>query len=256
MFDPLSVLVLVAIIAGSVIGVVIFHVFAQTLLGSLAARFQRWLAERGKPPLLPKKFHGRLGGTSGTQNGQHYCGFVSRHHLAEGGLDCPLCHWHIADAGDFSKVYRVPFDGRENECVVCPGEREVDQGRRVACQAILLASPDTEHGDHLNTKGEVDAYAPDPPEFYRFVRTDADASLREKWGSDAKGGGDDVVLAPEDPAARLKATEDAKAKAREEALAAGALPEIADAIAIGARPVKSETDTPTAVLPTVKEPKP
>jgi hypothetical protein len=256
MFDSVSVLVIVAILAGSLVGAVIFHVFAQTLLDSLAARFRRWLADRGKAPLLPAKYHGRLGGTSGEKNGQHYCGFVSRHHLAEGGLDCPLCQWHIADAGDFSKVYRVAFDGRENECVVCPGEREVENGRRVACQAILLASPDTEHGDHLNDKGEVDAYAPDPPEFFRFVRTDADAGLREKWGADAKSDGGDAVLAPEDPIARAKASLDAYAKAKDDARAAaqavGAPPEVAEALAIGARPAKSENQVPTAVLPTVK----
>lgn len=251
MFDSISVLAILILIVGSVVGAVVLHVFAQALLDSLAARFRRWWA--GRVPPLPAKYRGRLGGTSGTANGQHYCGFVSRHHLAEGGLDCPLCKWRIAEAGDFSKVYVTEFDGRPNECIVCPGEREVEDGRRVACQAILLASPDTEHGDHLNAKGEVDAYAPDPPEFFRFVRTDADASLREKWGADAKNGGDDVVLLTNDPLARLKAAEDAKAAAKAEALAAGAPPEIAEALAIGARPVKPESETPTAVLPTVKE---
>lgn len=253
MFDPLFVMFIAVLVAGSVVGAVVIHVFAHEALDALAERFRRWWAGRREVPPLPEKFWGRLGGTNGEANGQHYCGFVSRHHLAEGGLDCPLCKWHIADAGDFSKVYVADFDGRKNECVVCPGEREVENGRRVACQAILLASPDTEHGDHLNAKGEVDAYAIDPPEYYRFVRTDAAAALREKWGADAKDGGSDVVLLTNDPLARAKAAADAKAKAHAEALAAGAPPEIAEALAIGARPKKPESETPTAVLPTVKE---
>jgi hypothetical protein len=238
MSDPLTVFYVGVLLVGSLVGAVILHVFAHTFLSALAARLHRWAANRGKVPLLPAKYLGRLGGT-GTDSGQHYCGFVSRHHLAEGGLDCPLCQWHIADAGDFSKVYRVMFDGRENECVICPGEREVENGRRVACQAVLLASPDTEHGDHLNDKGEVDPYAPDPPEYFRFVRTDADA----------KDGGNGAVLLPEDPAARAKAAADAKTAARAEALAAGAPPEVAEAIGIGARPAKTESPTPPERTP-------
>jgi hypothetical protein len=251
MFENLAVLMLVALVGGIVVGAVIVSAISHAALDVLAARFKRWRVNH-RPPPLPAKFRGRLGGTSGTADGQHHCAFVSRHHLAEGGLDCPLCKWRVADAGDFSKVYVTEFDGRENECVVCPGEREVETGRRVACQAILLASPDTEHGDHLNDKGEVDPYAPDPPEYFRFVRTDPDAALREKWGADAKNGGDDVVLAPESPKERAKAVDAAKAQARAEALAAGAPPEVVDAVAIGARPVKP-SESPTVALPTVKE---
>lgn len=120
----------------------------------------------------------------GQTHGQHQVWPVSRHHLAEGGLQCPLCETVVA-AGDFSHVYRTMVDGRENEVLLCQGRRIVEGNREVPCNTTLLASPDTEHGDHLNDKGEVDAYAVDPPEYYRFVRVAAGQALREKWGVNA-----------------------------------------------------------------------
>jgi hypothetical protein len=134
--------------------------------------------------------------------GQHQTFFVSRHHLAEGGLECPLCH-EIIPAGNFTGVYRTMVDGRENEVIICQGKRKVEGVREVKCETMLIASPDTEHGDHLNDKGEVDAHAPDPPDYYRFVRAPADQALREKWGvTAAPGEGGSVVVTepkPENP---------------------------------------------------------
>jgi hypothetical protein len=118
----------------------------------------------------------------GGGHGQHQTAFVSRHHLAEGGLQCPLCHTTI-QAGDFTGVRDYVVDGRVNEGVVCQGEREVGD-RVVACATILLASPDTEHGDHLGDDGQVDAKGEDPPAYYTFVRTSSLQALREKWGVD------------------------------------------------------------------------
>lgn len=113
-------------------------------------------------------------------HGQHQTAFVSRHHLAEGGLMCPLCQTSIP-SGDFTGVKEYIVDGHTNEGVVCQGEREVGD-RMVACATILLASPDTEHGDHFNDDGTITAQGADPPAFYRFVRCSPLQSLREKWG--------------------------------------------------------------------------
>jgi hypothetical protein len=121
----------------------------------------------------------------GEGHGKHQTIFVSRHHLAEGGLECPICNRRI-EAGDFSHVQRTLVDGQENECIVCQGEREVENGRMVPCKTVLLASPDTEHGDHLDADGKVDPKGYDPPEYFRFVRAPADQHLREKWGVDAR----------------------------------------------------------------------
>jgi hypothetical protein len=116
----------------------------------------------------------------GSGHGQHQTAFVSRHHLAEGGVTCPICQTVIA-SGDFSGVKEYMVDGRANEGIVCQGEREVGD-RVVACAMILLASPDTEHGDHLDGAGKVDAKGVDPPEYYTFVRASPLQALREKWG--------------------------------------------------------------------------
>lgn len=163
--------------------------------GSFYRRFRDdWDRLRGRTPWLPRM---RQMSLLGSTHGQHTTAFVSRHHLAEGGLNCPLCEARVADAGDFSQVYRTIVDGRENECIICPGEREIGD-RMVPCATILLASPDTEHGDHLNDAGVVDPNGADPPEYYRFRRCSADQALREKWGVEVKddGRGDIVTAGP------------------------------------------------------------
>jgi hypothetical protein len=137
------------------------------------------LFRRKKPPQV-------LTVLSNSASGQHQTCFVSRHHLASGGLTCPLCQMVIA-AGDFTGVKDYVVDGRLNEGVVCQGEREIGD-RMEPCRSILLASPDTEHGDHLGANGEVDPNGEDPPEYYRFVRVGALQALREKWGVEVKDG--------------------------------------------------------------------
>lgn len=111
--------------------------------------------------------------------------FVSRHDLAECGLTCPLCRNVAAERGDFSKVMRAIVDGQENEVLQCPAKRIVEEGREVNCGTWLIASPDTEHGDHLGDEGEVVADgSADRPEFFRFKRITAAQALREQWGMD------------------------------------------------------------------------
>lgn len=155
-----------------------------------------WTRFRGGVPWLPGR---RQLSLLGATHSQHTTAFVSRHHLAEGGLSCPLCQTRVADAGDFSRVYRVIADGRENECMVCTGERELGDGRMVPCGTLLLASPDTEHGDHLNDAGAVDGKGTDPPSYYLFVRVGAEQALREKWGMEIASGTDgDLVAANAD----------------------------------------------------------
>lgn len=124
--------------------------------------------------------------------------FVSRHALAEGGLECPFCRTTYP-SGDFSRVYQLRIDGRPNEVVKCIGRRIVEDGREVDCGSLLAASPDTEHGDHLNDDGTVDHLGVhDPDEFYVFRRAPADQYLREKWGMETRDGGDGKVDVPDD----------------------------------------------------------
>ncbi len=121
----------------------------------------------------------------GEAHGESDLMFVSRHDLAECGLTCPLCQTLAAERGDFSGVRRMLVNGQENEVVRCPGNRIVEDDRLVPCQAWLVASPDTEHGDHLDNDGKVSTTGDhDEPEFYRFKRITADQALREKWGLD------------------------------------------------------------------------
>lgn len=144
---------------------------------------------RGEVPWLDREVQLLSGG-----HAQHQAIFVSRHHLAEGGLECPLCK-ETYPSGDFGMVYRTMVDGRENEVIVCRGRRIIEDGREVPCGTLLVASPDTEHGDHLADDGTVDREGRhDPPEFYHFVRAPADQALREQWGVDARAGRDEHTV--------------------------------------------------------------
>ncbi len=192
------------------IGTIVGLIMAGMLLGLLfllSSGFSKWISRATR---RAREWVIRAGGgvpwlekdvaILTNKPGQHSTFFVSRHHLAEGGLECPLCHEMIA-SGNFTGVYRTMVDGRENEVIVCQGKRKVEGIREVKCETLLIASPDTEHGDHLNDKGEVDAYASDPPDYYRFVRAPADQALREKWGvTAAPGEGDTVVVTEPKPA--------------------------------------------------------
>lgn len=98
--------------------------------------------------------------------GEHNVTFVSRHDIAECGLKCQKCHKNAVDRGDFKPVRRT----RLGEAVVCPG-----------CDDILVAAPDTEHGDDLLPY--------DKKAFHRFVRISELDALREQYGPDMAGEG-------------------------------------------------------------------
>jgi hypothetical protein len=229
-----SALIYVAAIAGSMVALALILGVVLVLVRVGGATLGRQIADgwsrlRGHTPWLPR---GRALTLLGATHGQHTTAFVSRHHLAAGGLMCPLCQTVVADAGDFSKVYRTIVDGRENECIVCTGEREVGD-RMMPCATLLLASPDTEHGDHLDGNGDVDAKGIDPPSYYRFVRVGAEQALREKWGVEVAGDdrGDLMVAA---------ATEPVSVPVRADDISSGRL---------CADPAKADTEP----LPTIKE---
>lgn len=102
--------------------------------------------------------------------GESHSAFVSRHSIAEGGLTCPVCKNVAAEYGDFSSIC---VDQRGNEVVLCGH-----------CSTYLIASPDTEHGDHLLPY--------DPVRFHSFVRKPQKQVTKEKYGEDAlpsQGGG-------------------------------------------------------------------
>lgn len=107
--------------------------------------------------------------------------FVSRHDIAETGLICPSCHNTVAPRASFDKIQRVRLsDGSVNEALFCPHTKEHD-GHKVPCGAILVASPDTEHGDHLSKHTEKN---------YTFRRKAADVAVREEHGADVETRGD------------------------------------------------------------------
>lgn len=95
--------------------------------------------------------------------GEHNTTFVSRHAIAECGLKCDnfKCGKLAAPRGDFRSV-RMTHLG---EAVICP-----------VCGWILVAAPDTEHGDDLLPYNDN--------VFHRFVRIAPAKALREEWGED------------------------------------------------------------------------
>lgn len=141
---------------------------------------------------------------SGQEHSLHQTIFVSRHALAEGGLECPLCREQI-HVGNFEHIFKTHVNGRINEVLVCPGRRVVHGGKELPCRTLLIASPDTEHGDHLRDDGTIDHTGEyDPDEFYVFRRVAAGQKLREKWGVDTIGvgettDGEEIVDVPNKP---------------------------------------------------------
>lgn len=123
----------------------------------------------------------------GAQPGHQRVWLVSRHAIAETGLICPACGAEVCLQGRFDLVRRMMIDGRENEVVICAHTVEYDDGRKRVCGAILAASPDTEHGDHLLA-------ASDLPEFYKFRRTSLLTALQQKYGNDVVAGDETEVL--------------------------------------------------------------
>jgi len=117
---------------------------------------RRWHYARRPPPRATIPGCDPLG----TTPGEHNTYFVSRHDLAECGLKCPSCSALPAERGDFAAVRRT----QHGEAVQC------------SCGAWLVASPDTEHGDHLLPYNKA--------LFHRFVRISPEQATRERYGED------------------------------------------------------------------------
>lgn len=170
----------------------------------LQVAFRRWRLrqqESGKVPWASIRAFSAWGSAAG--NVKHALVGVSRHDIAESGLICPVCHTLAAARGDFSRVRRTIINGDENEVIECFGRREVEDGREVACGTYLAASPDTEHGDHLDDKGNVVAQVQqEPPEHFRFVRVTKAQVVREQHGDDVMvavdADGEEALVVSED----------------------------------------------------------
>ena len=73
--------------------------------------------------------------------------------------------------------------------------------RQIALSGLRLHRTIYEHGDHLDTNGQVSATAQDPPEYFIFRRVSAEQVAKETHGVDvvpAEGGGVQI-----DPRTRL-----------------------------------------------------
>jgi hypothetical protein len=122
----------------------------------------------------------------GSPAGHEYYPY-SRHDLAECGMTCPLCQTEVAEQGDFSGVRKAKIDGHINEVIKCPGIIHEEGKKPRPCMVWLVASPDTEHGDHLGDDGSVQVTGDIPEYMYLFKRTTAEQVLKERWGMDLKG---------------------------------------------------------------------
>ncbi len=146
-------------------------------------KIQRWewlTVESGGVPWAPIRYFNAIGEEHGNQD----ILFVSRHDIAECGLVCPRCKANVVERGDFTAVRRTIINGTENEVVKCTGTFFVDELEH-PCGLWLAASPDTEHGDHLNDDGTVNATGSnDTPDFWKFKRISPEQALREKYGAD------------------------------------------------------------------------
>lgn len=112
-----------------------------------------------------------------TAHGKHQIEFVSRHAIAETGLLCPVCRTELAALGDYTMVRH----SRLGDVIKCNGKRVV-QDEEFPCGMYLVASPDTEHGDHL-------IYDKVPADerhalFHSFVRVSEGDAARRKYGED------------------------------------------------------------------------
>ncbi len=169
-------------------------------------RLRRWVAGVRGVPWARVRAVSAWGASAG--NTKHHVLGVSRHDIAESGLTCPVCRSLAADRGDFSRVQRMMINGTENEIVECLNIRDVENGRDVPCETFLAASPDTEHGDHLDRDGNVDCTGDyDPPEFYRFVRITKQQATAEKYGVDVwladEGDKESLLCSDELPTVRM-----------------------------------------------------
>lgn len=138
------------------------------------------------------------------QHCEHQMEAVSRHAIAETGLICPRCLKQVCFQGDYTLVREGQVGRVRNEVVICPHQREVN-GEKKQCGSILMASPETEHGDHHLW----DKVPPKEREalFFRFRRVSEEQVLRDRYGFDVSKYEDGALKA--DPAlAKGQAEED------------------------------------------------
>jgi len=144
--------------------------------------------------------------------GEHHIEFVSRHSIAEEGLRCPTCKSFAARRGDYSRVQKGILNEGEpgetiNELIICPNVFKNKDGFDIKCNTFLLASPDTEHGDHLDPEycGEGEDDVPmskeTPKQFYLFKRIGKDTAAREEYGDDVSIKNDGSIHADSSKAA-------------------------------------------------------
>lgn len=172
-------IIAVAFLAGSVLPWLIFRCLRRRCPHSRAEWLSRLLGE------VP--WAGRSFATLGEGHGYSDVIFVSRHDIAEGGLTCPACRSSVAAHGDFTNVRRALVNGRENEVIRCTGKMADPVRGERDCGMWLVASPTTEHGDHLDkTTGEVITHGAFPAEMFRFKRVSAREVLAQQWGMDVR----------------------------------------------------------------------
>ncbi len=110
-------------------------------------------------------------------HGEHKVEWVSRHAIAETGLTCPTCGNEICPIGDYTMVRHC----RMGDVIKCNGTVKL-QDREAPCGKLLVASPDTEHGDDkLWDKVPKEERE---PLFYRFVRISEGDAAKRKYGED------------------------------------------------------------------------
>ncbi len=129
---------------------------------------------------------------------------ISRHVIAETGIICPRCLNQVCVRGDYTQVREGKVGATRNEVIVCNNQRQVNDSKQ-HCGAILMASPDTEHGDNILW----DKVQPKDREalFFRFRRVSEEQALKEKYGFDVSAYEDGQLKArPEE--ARLKPGDD------------------------------------------------
>jgi len=121
------------------------------------ATVRKWYY-RNRPP--PPMDIGQCHPLQEQHPGEHHITFVSRWDLAECGLRCPSCLCEAAARGEFAGLRTTKL----GEVVVC--------GK---CGQILVASPDTEHGDDLCKYTDS---------MHNFVRIAPERAMAEKYGED------------------------------------------------------------------------
>jgi hypothetical protein len=111
-------------------------------------------------------------------HGMHSFEFVPRQSIAETGLHCPLCKNEVCPLGD----YRLVRHCRLGDVVRCNGTRQVND-EDLPCPAYLVASPNTEIGDHLIYDATPQAERME--KFHRFLRISEEEAAKLKHGKDA-----------------------------------------------------------------------